>query len=44
MVEVNAAKPLVDSLVIVVLMLDADGYTKEVINIEYEWKPPRCDM
>ena len=23
-------------------LLDGSGFTKETINVEYEWQPPRC--
>ncbi|GJY88712.1 hypothetical protein Tco_0503340 [Tanacetum coccineum] len=31
-----------DNLVMAVPNLDELGYTKEIIQVEYEWKPPRC--
>nr|GEX90888.1 hypothetical protein [Tanacetum cinerariifolium] len=43
LIEVNSNEPLKDSFTIGILMLEGPGFTKEVINVEYEWKPPRCD-
>ncbi|GKC33957.1 zinc knuckle CX2CX4HX4C containing protein [Tanacetum coccineum] len=35
---------LVDVVTIGIPSLSGDGFTKETIHVEYEWKPPRCDM
>lgn len=42
MVEINASNEFRDNLVLVVSKLVGEGYTKEIIHIEYEWEPPRC--
>ncbi|GJY45976.1 hypothetical protein Tco_0435039 [Tanacetum coccineum] len=31
-----------DNLVMVVPNFEGNGYTKETIRVEYEWKPPHC--
>ncbi|GJS29663.1 hypothetical protein Tco_0490283 [Tanacetum coccineum] len=31
-----------DSMTMVVMVKDGEGYTREVISVEYEWKPPQC--
>lgn len=43
LVEVHADNPLKESLVIAIPKLDEDGYTKETIHVEYEWRPSMCD-
>ncbi|GJX87446.1 zinc knuckle CX2CX4HX4C containing protein [Tanacetum coccineum] len=35
---------LVDVVTISIPSLTGDGFTKETIRVEYEWKPPRCDI
>ncbi|GJS95851.1 hypothetical protein Tco_0802819 [Tanacetum coccineum] len=34
----------VDVVTIGIPSLSGDGFTKETICVEYEWRPPRCDM
>ncbi|GKE60667.1 zinc knuckle CX2CX4HX4C containing protein, partial [Tanacetum coccineum] len=31
-------------LLLLVFPLTGDGFTKETIRVEYEWRPPRCDI
>nr|GEV62726.1 zinc knuckle CX2CX4HX4C [Tanacetum cinerariifolium] len=38
----DADYDICDNLVMAVLNLKGTGYTKEIIRVEYEWKPPRC--
>ncbi|GJW14892.1 mitochondrial outer membrane protein porin 2-like protein [Tanacetum coccineum] len=40
LVEINADIDLKKEVIMVVLK--EEGYTREVINVEYEWKPPYC--
>ncbi|GJZ99905.1 hypothetical protein Tco_0672456 [Tanacetum coccineum] len=35
---------LVDVVTIGIRSLSGDGFTKETIRVEYEWRPPRCDI
>nr|GEU70529.1 hypothetical protein [Tanacetum cinerariifolium] len=35
---------LVDAVTIGISFLYEDGFTKETIRVEYEWRPPRCDL
>ncbi|GKG34031.1 hypothetical protein Tco_0434190, partial [Tanacetum coccineum] len=41
---VNSEADLVDVVTIGIFSLTGDGFTKETIRIEYEWRPPRCDI
>ncbi|GJR81824.1 hypothetical protein Tco_0152609 [Tanacetum coccineum] len=41
--QVNSEADLVDSITIGIPSLTGDGFTKETIHVEYEWRPPRCD-
>ncbi|GJW11946.1 hypothetical protein Tco_1577773 [Tanacetum coccineum] len=43
LIEVSAAKALMDSLVMAIPLPNGKGHTLETIDIEYEWKPPRCE-
>ncbi|GJY93448.1 zinc knuckle CX2CX4HX4C containing protein [Tanacetum coccineum] len=43
LIEVSAANALLDSIVMAIPLLNDKGQTLETIEIEYEWKPPRCD-
>ncbi|GJR89610.1 uncharacterized protein Tco_0213621 [Tanacetum coccineum] len=43
MIEIHAENELKENLVIAIPNLEDEGYTRETIRIEYEWKPPRCD-
>ncbi|GJU71748.1 zinc knuckle CX2CX4HX4C containing protein [Tanacetum coccineum] len=44
LIEVNSEAGLVDVVTIGIPSLYGDGFTKETIHVEYEWKPPRCDI
>ncbi|GKF12239.1 hypothetical protein Tco_0050165, partial [Tanacetum coccineum] len=41
---VNSEADLVDVVTIGIPSLTGDGFTKETIHVEYEWRPPRCDI
>ncbi|GKC46672.1 zinc knuckle CX2CX4HX4C containing protein [Tanacetum coccineum] len=43
LIEINAEDVLQDSLTIGIPCED-DGFSIETVSIEYEWKPPRCDL
>nr|GEU43341.1 hypothetical protein [Tanacetum cinerariifolium] len=42
MIEIDAHRMMIDTLVAVVPKLNDIGYTRVTICIEYEWKPHRC--
>ncbi|GJY37578.1 hypothetical protein Tco_0423942 [Tanacetum coccineum] len=42
LIEINPCNDFSDNLVMVVLNLEGNGYTKETFFVEYEWKLPRC--
>ncbi|GKE94648.1 zinc knuckle CX2CX4HX4C containing protein, partial [Tanacetum coccineum] len=44
LIEVNLEADLVDVVTIGFPYLFGDGFTKETIHVEYEWRPPRCDI
>ncbi|GKD43307.1 zinc knuckle CX2CX4HX4C containing protein [Tanacetum coccineum] len=44
LIEVNSEADLVDVVTIGISSLTGDGFTKETICVEYEWRPPRCDL
>ncbi|GKE82946.1 hypothetical protein Tco_1552946 [Tanacetum coccineum] len=44
MIEINAEDALEESLTIGVPLIEDTGFTIETVTIEYEWKPPRCDL
>ncbi|GJR00249.1 zinc knuckle CX2CX4HX4C containing protein [Tanacetum coccineum] len=44
LIEVNLEADLVDVVTIGIPSLSGDGFTKETIRVEYEWRPPRCDI
>ncbi|GJS46533.1 zinc knuckle CX2CX4HX4C containing protein [Tanacetum coccineum] len=44
LIEVNSEADLVDVVTIGVPSLTGDDFTKETIRVEYEWRPPRCDV
>ncbi|GKA05989.1 zinc knuckle CX2CX4HX4C containing protein [Tanacetum coccineum] len=44
LIEVNSKTDLVDIVTIGIPLLTGDGFTKETIRVEYEWRPPRCDL
>ncbi|GJV92052.1 putative reverse transcriptase domain, reverse transcriptase zinc-binding domain protein [Tanacetum coccineum] len=42
LVEISAGTDLKTEVSMVVPNEDEEGYTSEVISVEYEWKPPHC--
>ncbi|GKD92720.1 zinc knuckle CX2CX4HX4C containing protein, partial [Tanacetum coccineum] len=44
LVEVSAEEELMESMVIAIPKNDGKGHSLATITIEYEWKPPRCDL
>ncbi|GJW31758.1 hypothetical protein Tco_0051790 [Tanacetum coccineum] len=42
LIEVSAEKPIKQEVVMAVPEEDGEGYTKETVRLEYEWKPPIC--
>nr|GEY08046.1 zinc knuckle CX2CX4HX4C [Tanacetum cinerariifolium] len=44
LIEVNSKADLVDVVTVRVPSLTGEGFTKETIRVEYEWRPPRCDI
>nr|GEV90011.1 hypothetical protein [Tanacetum cinerariifolium] len=44
LIDVNSEADLVDIVTICIPSLTGDGFTKETICVEYEWRPPRCDL
>ncbi|GKA02914.1 zinc knuckle CX2CX4HX4C containing protein, partial [Tanacetum coccineum] len=44
LIEVNSEADLVDVVTIGIPSLSRDGFIKETIRVEYEWRPPRCDI
>nr|GEV93823.1 Ty3/gypsy retrotransposon protein [Tanacetum cinerariifolium] len=42
LIEVSASSALKKEVIMAVLEDEGDGYVKEVIRVEYEWKPPHC--
>ncbi|GKA40584.1 hypothetical protein Tco_0733177 [Tanacetum coccineum] len=42
LIEVSAEKELKQVVTMAVPIIDGEGYTKERMSVEYEWKPPRC--
>jgi hypothetical protein len=44
LIEVKADEVLRDNLTVEIPLLDGSSSTIEKIRVEYEWKPPRCDM
>ncbi|XP_021979823.1 uncharacterized protein LOC110875939 [Helianthus annuus] len=43
LVEINAENELKNQVVVAIPKMDEEGFVKENIKIEYEWKPHRCD-
>ncbi|GKB18150.1 zinc knuckle CX2CX4HX4C containing protein [Tanacetum coccineum] len=43
LIELNADQTLKESIIVAVLIQGEEGHSLETINIEYEWRPPRCD-
>nr|GEV80992.1 hypothetical protein [Tanacetum cinerariifolium] len=44
LIEVSSNEPLKDSFTIGIHVLCCLGFTQELIKVEYEWKPLRCDI
>nr|GFB35270.1 hypothetical protein [Tanacetum cinerariifolium] len=44
LIEINADDVLKESLTMSVLLIEGSRFTIETVTIEYEWKPPRCDL
>nr|GFB92475.1 hypothetical protein [Tanacetum cinerariifolium] len=44
LIEVNSEADIVDVVIIGIPSLSGDGFIKETIRVEYEWRPPRCDI
>ncbi|GKA60071.1 hypothetical protein Tco_0759384 [Tanacetum coccineum] len=44
LVEVEAEKELVDSLVVAIPYANKEGHSLEMVEIEYKWRPPRCGV
>ncbi|GKE83239.1 zinc knuckle CX2CX4HX4C containing protein [Tanacetum coccineum] len=44
LIEVNSEADLVDIVTIGIPSLTRDDFTKETIRVEYEWRPPKCDL
>ncbi|GJU16817.1 hypothetical protein Tco_1144783 [Tanacetum coccineum] len=42
LIEILAEKKLLESMVITILMSNEKGHSLATVEIEYEWKPPRC--
>ncbi|GKA17635.1 protein LAZ1 [Tanacetum coccineum] len=42
LIEVSAGKEFKKEVIMAVLIIDSEGYTKERMNVEFEWKPSRC--
>nr|GEV58212.1 zinc knuckle CX2CX4HX4C [Tanacetum cinerariifolium] len=44
LIEINANDLLKESLTMCVLLIDEPWFTIETVSIEYEWKPPCCEL
>ncbi|GJZ22627.1 hypothetical protein Tco_0559666 [Tanacetum coccineum] len=42
LIEIRVKDELKDSLIVVIPLLNGSGFCKEVVHVEYEWKPSRC--
>ncbi|GJW44383.1 hypothetical protein Tco_0073182 [Tanacetum coccineum] len=42
LIEISAESALKHEVVMAIENEEDDGYTREVIRVEYEWKPPHC--
>ncbi|GJT39305.1 putative reverse transcriptase domain, reverse transcriptase zinc-binding domain protein [Tanacetum coccineum] len=42
LIEVSSDSVLKNDVVMAILNEEGNGYTKEVIRVEYKWKPPHC--
>ncbi|GJZ52300.1 hypothetical protein Tco_0606815 [Tanacetum coccineum] len=43
LIEVSSENAFVESIVVAIPFLNGLGHTMETIDVEFEWKPPRCD-
>ncbi|GKB66160.1 zinc knuckle CX2CX4HX4C containing protein, partial [Tanacetum coccineum] len=43
LVEVSSLNTLKESLVVAIPYLNGKGHSLETVDVEYEWKPPRCE-
>ncbi|GKD79561.1 zinc knuckle CX2CX4HX4C containing protein [Tanacetum coccineum] len=43
LVEVSSLNTLKESMVVVIPYLNGKGHSLEPVDVEYEWKPPRCE-
>ncbi|PWA36994.1 zinc knuckle CX2CX4HX4C [Artemisia annua] len=44
LIEVRANEMLKESVTMPIPLLDGAGFSIETVRVEYEWKPPRCDI
>ncbi|GJR71446.1 hypothetical protein Tco_0083811 [Tanacetum coccineum] len=44
LIEISLKYDFMESIVIAILLSDGKGHTLATVNIEYEWKPPRCSL
>nr|GEW68171.1 zinc knuckle CX2CX4HX4C [Tanacetum cinerariifolium] len=44
LIEVNSEANLVDVVPIGIPSLTGEDFTKKTIQVEYEWRPPKCDV
>nr|GFA57251.1 zinc knuckle CX2CX4HX4C [Tanacetum cinerariifolium] len=44
LIKVNSEVDLVDVVTVGIPSLTGEGFTKETIRVEYEWRPPKCDI
>ncbi|GJX23787.1 hypothetical protein Tco_0228232 [Tanacetum coccineum] len=42
-IEVSSLNPLKESLIVAIPFTNGTGHSLEMMDIEYEWLPPRCD-
>nr|GFA86838.1 hypothetical protein [Tanacetum cinerariifolium] len=42
LIEIDAAVGLKNAVIMAIPEEEGDGYIKEVVKVEYEWKPPHC--
>ncbi|GKB66738.1 hypothetical protein Tco_0928150, partial [Tanacetum coccineum] len=42
LIEVSAEKDLKENVIMAIPLENGEGYSKEDIRVEYEWKPPTC--
>ncbi|XP_022014922.1 uncharacterized protein LOC110914438 [Helianthus annuus] len=43
LIEVNAEEEPKESVVVAIPLEDEEGFSKNLVKIEYEWQPPRCN-